>query len=182
MIRSDNPAAAGVFRRNAFAGGGSSLDDLLEPTLRDHIPSVLSLLCSPDIVSRAPDLAPELRSLLRSALEFSRLLHSSEATSVDDAKDGYYKGFTPELESEMFPRQVELIKRCLSHENEGTDVVGACVFPVRLILSLRLNRIETEQVFTVARTILFNSPLGDSANQPSQQPIKIPQPHHSSSR
>lgn len=64
-------------------------------------------------------------SILESAYEFSRMLHGSNSSSGD----AFYRAFVPELGSTLYPRQIELVKRCLRSERGELDRVGATIFP-----------------------------------------------------
>lgn len=66
--------------------------------------------------------------ILESAYEFSRMLHGSNSTSGGSA-DAFYRAFVPELGSRLYPRQIELVKRCLRSERGEPDRVGATIFP-----------------------------------------------------
>jgi hypothetical protein len=43
--------------------------------------------------------------------------------------DAFYRAFVPELGSTLYPRQIELVKRCLRSERGEMDRVGATIFP-----------------------------------------------------
>jgi hypothetical protein len=45
------------------------------------------------------------------------------------ATDVFYRSFIPELESTLYPRQVEFAKRCRRSERGGVDCIGATIFP-----------------------------------------------------
>jgi hypothetical protein len=64
-------------------------------------------------------------SVLESAYEFSRMLHSSSSGS----NDAFYRAFVPELGSTLHPGQIELVKRCVRNERGEIDRVGATIFP-----------------------------------------------------
>lgn len=64
-------------------------------------------------------------SILESAYEFSRMLHGSSS----NANDIFYRAFVPELGAALYPRQIELVKRCLKSERGEPDRVGATIFP-----------------------------------------------------
>lgn len=66
-------------------------------------------------------------SILDSAYTFSRMLHSSISTSTSG--DAFYRAFVPELGSMLYPRQIELVKRCMKSERGEQDRVGATIFP-----------------------------------------------------
>ena len=67
-------------------------------------------------------------SILDSAYAFSRMLHGAAASSASTA-DAFYRAFVPELGSNLYPRQIELVKRCLKSERGEVDRVGATIFP-----------------------------------------------------
>lgn len=67
-------------------------------------------------------------SILDSAYAFSRMLHGAAASSASTA-DAFYRAFVPELGSALYPRQIELVKRCLKSERGEVDRVGATIFP-----------------------------------------------------
>lgn len=66
--------------------------------------------------------------VLDSALNFSRMLHGSNS-SAGGTVDAFYRAFVPELGSTLYPRQIELVKRCLLSEQGEADCVGATIFP-----------------------------------------------------
>jgi hypothetical protein len=66
--------------------------------------------------------------VLEAAYDFSRMLHGS-ASSSGGTVDAFYRAFVPELASTLFPRQIELVKRCLTSEKGELDRVGATIFP-----------------------------------------------------
>jgi hypothetical protein len=53
------------------------------------------------------------------------MLHGSGANQSDT----FYRAFVPEIGSALFPRQIELVKRCLKSERGEVDRVGATIFP-----------------------------------------------------
>ena len=67
-------------------------------------------------------------SILDSAYAFSRMLHGAAASSASTA-DAFYRAFVPELGSNLYPRQIELVKRCMKSERGEVDRVGATIFP-----------------------------------------------------
>jgi hypothetical protein len=56
------------------------------------------------------------------------MLHSAPAAAGPSA-DAFYRSFVPELASMLYPRQVELAKRCRHSEHGKLDRVGATIFP-----------------------------------------------------
>lgn len=100
------------------------------------MPGIFELLGSTRVISCAPSLINALRSIFEAGARFSYLLHSNPVSSTDDGEDGaFYRAFTPEIGTILYPRQVELVKRCQRSEVGEGDVVGACVFPVRYLTS-----------------------------------------------
>jgi hypothetical protein len=67
-------------------------------------------------------------AILDSAYAFSRMLHGSKSTSGGTG-DAFYRAFVPELRAVLYPRQIELVKRCIRSENGEACRVGASVFP-----------------------------------------------------
>jgi len=63
--------------------------------------------------------------ILASAYTFSRMLHGAPSSS----NDTFYRSFVPELGSILYPRQIELVRRCLKSERGEQDRVGATIFP-----------------------------------------------------
>jgi len=86
--------------------------------LNDQVPELLEVLGG-----RIP--ASGGISILESAYAFSRMLHGSGANQSDT----FYRAFVPEIGSALFPRQIELVKRCLMSERGEVDRVGATIFP-----------------------------------------------------
>ena len=97
--------------------------------LSDGIPDLLAYLSQPGM---PPNLLQGLKQILDSAYDFSRMLHASKSSSGGQSggADAFYRSFIPELGSVLYPRQIELLKRCRKHETGEVDRVGACVFPV----------------------------------------------------
>lgn len=93
-------------------------------------------------------LPPAIASLMDSAVGFSRMMHGSAAASA--GTDTFYRAFVPELGSVLYPRQVELIKRCLKSEAGEVDLVGATVFPGLVKVSKNADG-SAEMVQTVVR-------------------------------
>lgn len=58
--------------------------------------------------------------VLEAAYEFSRMLHGSP-TTAGGMIDAFYRSFVPELGSTLYPRQVELVKRCVKSERGELD-------------------------------------------------------------
>ena len=96
--------------------------------LDEHMPSltkVLQLNPADQIVQQSPN---SVTRVLEAAYDFSRMLHGS-ASSAGGTVDAFYRAFVPELASTLYPRQIELVKRCMTSERGEPDRVGATIFP-----------------------------------------------------
>lgn len=119
-----DPTVASVWRRQTFSAAVESFTPEMSTfIINEHIPTLAELLAAPN---------PALKVILDSAYNFSRMLHASKTNSGGSSSDAFYRAFVPELGSVLYPRQIELLKRCRRHEMGQIDRVGACVFPVRL--------------------------------------------------
>lgn len=114
---------AAVWRRQTFS---AAVDNVAPETTRsifeEHAPSLAALL---------QDSAEDplgTRVVLEDAYKFSRMLHGAPAAAGPGA-DAFYRSFVPELASTLYPRQVELAKRCRRSERGELDRVGATIFP-----------------------------------------------------
>ena len=90
-------------------------------------------------------------SILESAYAFSRMLHSSGSNS----SDAFYRAFVPELGSTLYPRQIELVKRCLRSERGELDRVGATIFPGLVKVSRMTGISGTQETVQVMSFSLF---------------------------
>ena len=118
-----DPTVAAVWRRQTFS---AAVENVAPETTRsifeENVPSLAALL---------PDSAEDpmgTRGVLEDAYKFSRMLHGAPATAGPGA-DAFYRSFVPELASTLYPRQVELAKRCRRSERGELDRVGATIFP-----------------------------------------------------
>ncbi|KAL5504232.1 DBP5 [Sanghuangporus vaninii] len=119
-----DPTVASVWRRQTFSAAVEACSPSLSAQLlAETVPALTDLFTSRE----TNELNSSVASLLEAAVNFSRMLHSAGAGSV--GSDTFYRAFVPELGSVLYPRQVELIKRCLKSESGLTDHVGATVFP-----------------------------------------------------
>ncbi|KAI0258405.1 hypothetical protein BC834DRAFT_1029163 [Gloeopeniophorella convolvens] len=119
-----DPTVAAVWRRQTF----SAAVEKVAPTttraiLEEHMPSLAALLAD----SAEDPLGT--RGVLEEAYRFSRMLHGAPAATAGAGADAFYRAFVPELASTLYPRQVELAKRCRRSERGELDRVGATVFP-----------------------------------------------------
>ncbi|KAH8117913.1 hypothetical protein DFH11DRAFT_865422 [Phellopilus nigrolimitatus] len=119
-----DPTVAGVWRRQTFSAAVETCSPAMsQQLLAETMPGLARLFTSETGV-----LSPSVAQLLDAAYGFSRMLHGSGAGSAVGA-DTFYRAFVPELGSVLYPRQVELIKRCLKSESNLADHVGSTVFP-----------------------------------------------------
>ncbi|GLB40293.1 hypothetical protein LshimejAT787_0801640 [Lyophyllum shimeji] len=139
-----DPTVAAVWRRQTF----SAAVDHCTPEMS------LSILYEqiPELMKRLNGTLPTSggASILEHAYAFSRMLHGSGSTSGD----AFYRAFVPEMGSTLYPRQIELVKRCLRSERGELDRVGATIFPglVKLSRGPPLpNGTHSENVQTVVR-------------------------------
>jgi hypothetical protein len=89
----------------------------------ENLPSLTKVL-----VPTGPITQSGASQVLESANVFSRMLHGSNS-SAGGTVDAFYRAFVPELGSTLYPRQIELVKRCLLSEQGDADRVGATIFP-----------------------------------------------------
>lgn len=114
-----DPTVACVWRRQTFSAAVESCTpDMSLSILYEQIPELMKLLNAKIPASGGV-------SILDSAYAFSRMLHGSGSSS----SDAFYRAFVPELGSTLYPRQIELVKRCLKSERGELDRVGATIFP-----------------------------------------------------
>ena len=119
-----DPTVACVWRRQTFSAAVESCSpEMSRQILEDSIPSLSQMLSLTAEGHSEPVIA-----ILDAAYSFSRMLHGSNSTS-GGVTDTFYRAFVPEVGSTLYPRQVELIKRCLKSESGIADRVGATVFP-----------------------------------------------------
>ncbi|KAF8519552.1 hypothetical protein JB92DRAFT_2710510 [Gautieria morchelliformis] len=115
-----DPTVACVWRRQTFSAAVDSCSpEMSQFIVSDHMPALAPLLSN----SRST-----LTTILDSAYAFSRMLHGSKSTS-GGIIDAFYRAFVPELSAILYPRQIELVKRCVKSERGEACRVGASVFP-----------------------------------------------------
>lgn len=108
-----------MWRRQTFSAAvDSCTPDMSLSILHEQVPELMRVLNGKIPASGGI-------SILESAYTFSRMLHGSGSAS----NDAFYRAFVPELGSVLYPRQIELVKRCLKSERGETDRVGATIFP-----------------------------------------------------
>ncbi|KAF9453501.1 hypothetical protein P691DRAFT_658519 [Macrolepiota fuliginosa MF-IS2] len=114
-----DPTVACVWRRQTFSAAiDSCTPEMTANILHEHIPELMRVLNGALPISGGI-------SILDSAYAFSRMLHGAGSSSGD----AFYRAFVPELGSTLYPRQIELVKRCLKSERGELDRVGATIFP-----------------------------------------------------
>ncbi|KAF8183908.1 hypothetical protein BJ912DRAFT_853396 [Pholiota molesta] len=114
-----DPTVASVWRRQTFSAAVETCTpDMSLSILHEQVPELMRVL-----LGKIP--ASGGVSILESAYAFSRMLHGSGSPT----NDAFYRAFVPELGSVLYPRQIELVKRCLKSERGETDRVGATIFP-----------------------------------------------------
>jgi len=89
----------------------------------EHLPCLTKVLAPTGAITQTAG-----SQVVESANAFSRMLHGSNS-SAGGTVDAFYRAFVPELGSTLYPRQIELVKRCLLSEQGDTDRVGATIFP-----------------------------------------------------
>jgi len=95
------------------------------------------------------DVVSGLPPILASAYTFSRMLHGSPSTGGGSG-DAFYRSFVPEIGSQLLPRQIELVRRCLKSERGDVDRVGSTVFPGLVKVSRGVGS-DQDNVQTVVR-------------------------------
>ena len=125
-----DPTVASVWRRQTFSAAVETFTpEMSQMILDEHMPNLTNLLHlypAPDPeANRTPNSVTEV---FGAAYDFSRMLHGS-ASSAGGTVDAFYRAFVPELASTLYPRQIELVKRCLTSEKGEPDRVGATIFP-----------------------------------------------------
>lgn len=122
---SRDPTVACVWRRQTFSAAVESCSpEMSVQILQESMPTLAQLF----MAEGGQRLVEPCNAILDAAYNFSRMLHGSNAAS-GGVTDTFYRAFVPELGSVLYPRQIELIKRCLKSENNIADRVGATVFP-----------------------------------------------------
>ena len=121
---------ASVWRRQTFSAAVETFTpEMSQLILDEHMPNLTQLLhlypASDPVSNKSPN---SVTGVLGAAYDFSRMLHGS-ASSSGGTVDAFYRAFVPELASTLYPRQIELVKRCLTSERGELDRVGATIFP-----------------------------------------------------
>lgn len=121
---------ASVWRRQTFSAAVETFTaEMSQLILDEHMPNLTHLLnLHPAKEPVSNKSQSSITGVLGAAYDFSRMLHGS-ASSAGGTVDAFYRAFVPELASTLYPRQIELVKRCLTSERGEIDRVGATIFP-----------------------------------------------------
>lgn len=112
-----NPVVACVWRRQTFSAAVETCDpEMTAAILAETLPGLTKVLGG-SVKNTTP--------ILASAYTFSRMLHGAPSSF----NDAFYRSFVPELGSILYPRQIELVRRCHKSERGEQDRVGATIFP-----------------------------------------------------
>jgi len=125
-----DPTVASVWRRQTFSAAVETFTpEMSQLILDEHMPGLTKVLLLYPATDPASQQSPNsVTRVLEAAYDFSRMLHGS-ASSSGGTVDAFYRAFVPELSSTLYPRQIELVKRCLTSERGEADKVGATIFP-----------------------------------------------------
>lgn len=125
-----DPTVASVWRRQTFSAAVETFTpEMSQVILDEHLPNLTKLLNLYPASDPASLNAPNSVSrVLEAGYEFSRMLHGS-ASSSGGTVDAFYRAFVPGIADTLYPRQLELVKRCLTSERGEVDRVGATIFP-----------------------------------------------------
>jgi len=121
---------ASVWRRQTFSAAVETFTpEMSQLILDEHMPNLTKVLNLYPATDPASQQSPtSVTRVLEAAYDFSRMLHGS-ASSAGGTVDAFYRAFVPELSSTLYPRQIELVKRCLTSERGEPDKVGTTIFP-----------------------------------------------------
>lgn len=119
--RAGDPTVAAVWRRQTFS---AAVEKVAPSTtlalLEEHMPTLSRLLGAQHTDGAL--------AVLEHAYAFSRMLHGAPSTAPG-SRDAFYRSFVLELQGTLYPRHVELVKRCINTERGTTCRVGATTFP-----------------------------------------------------
>ena len=120
---------ASVWRRQTFSAAVETFTaEMTQLILDEHMPSLTKVLQLNPADPTSQQSPNSVTRVLEAAYDFSRMLHGS-ASSAGGTVDAFYRAFVPELSSTLYPRQIELVKRCMTSERGEPDKVGATIFP-----------------------------------------------------
>lgn len=153
-----------VWRRQTFSAAVESCTpDMSLNILQEQVPDLMRTFNNAIPISGGV-------SILESAYDFSRMLHGSTTSG-----DAFYRAFVPEIGSTLYPRQIELVKRCLRSERGDLDRVGATIFPGLVKVTrgpLMPDGQAPENVQTVVRRaqVICECAMNGTQNQPTSPP------------
>jgi hypothetical protein len=158
---------ASVWRRQTFSAAVETCTpDMSLTILHEQVPELMRVLNGKIPASGGV-------SILESAYAFSRMLHGSGSPS----SDAFYRAFVPELGSVLYPRQIELVKRCLKSERGETDRVGATIFPglVKVTRGGVPGAPETAQTVVRRAQVICECAMGGSSvfSMPAYDPQRV---------
>ncbi|KAI0319524.1 hypothetical protein OF83DRAFT_1260044 [Amylostereum chailletii] len=171
-----DPTVASVWRRQTFSAAVEAVSpQMSQSILQEHIPSLLALLPPPPDPDAKSTVVTSAFDVLDSGYEFSRMLHGSPSTAGGTI-DAFYRSFVPELGSTLYPRQIELVKRCKRSERGEIDRVGATIFPGLVKVSKApgaLGAQPTDNLQTVVRRaqVICECALTAGPNGPPGSPL-----------
>ncbi|KAF8917274.1 hypothetical protein CPB85DRAFT_1286793 [Mucidula mucida] len=160
-----DPTVACVWRRQTFSAAVESCTpDMALSILHEQVPHLMRVFNN--VIPASSGV-----SILESAYDFSRMLHGSNTSG-----DAFYRAFVPEIGSTLYPRQIELVKRCLLSERGEPDRVGATIFPglVKVTRGPALpDGPSAENVQTVVRRaqVICECAMNRTQHQPTSPPL-----------
>ncbi|KAH0580040.1 hypothetical protein H2248_012616 [Termitomyces sp. 'cryptogamus'] len=167
-----DPTVASVWRRQTFSAAVETCTpEMSLSILYEQMPELMTHLKGALPTSGGS-------SILEHAYAFSRMLHGSGSASGD----AFYRAFVPEIASPLFPRQIELVKRCMKSERGELDRVGATIFPGLVKVTRESNGESGENLQTVVRRaqVICECAMGplpvnvQPAARDAPQPLQMP--------
>jgi len=144
-----DPTVASVWRRQTFTAAVDSCSpEMSQHIVSEHMPAIASLFA---------ENSTAITAILDAAYSFSRMLHGSKSTS-GLAADAFYRAFVPEISAVLYPRQIELVKRCIKSEKGEACRVGASVFPG--LVKVSKGGAEGQQVVVRRAQVICECALG----------------------
>ena len=117
---------AAVWRRQMFTTPGVEYvaPETLRSIFEEELPSLAAILQDYDPLGT--------RKVLEDAHRLSRMLHGAPDVA---GRGVFYHSFVPEIGNTLYPRQVEISKRCRLAQRGEVDRVGVTLFPGLVRLS-----------------------------------------------
>ena len=146
-----DPTVACVWRRQTFTAAVENCSpEMSAQILQECMPTLAELFAAKD---GSMGLVEPCNAILDAGYNFSRMLHGSNAAS-GGVTDTFYRAFVPELGSNLYPSQLELIKRCMMSERNVPCKVGATVFPGLVKVSKPLAVAEGQSATETTQTVV----------------------------